>query len=67
MLILDGKELETAQRAAMITTALTWIINNIPTAAMSPPLLVVVGVLKGLVPIIGYIGTSFSTSQRGIL
>ncbi|KZV91976.1 hypothetical protein EXIGLDRAFT_836758 [Exidia glandulosa HHB12029] len=55
MLILDQKELQTAQRAAMITTALTWIINNVPTAAMSPPLLVVVQVLKGLVPLIGYI------------
>jgi hypothetical protein len=55
--VLNDKELKAAKRAAMITTVLQWIVTEVPTAGLPPPLLVVVTLLKGLVPILGYLGS----------
>ncbi|KAH7105960.1 hypothetical protein BKA62DRAFT_688484 [Auriculariales sp. MPI-PUGE-AT-0066] len=62
MAILDKESLETAQRAAMIATALTWIVNNVPTAGLSVPLLAAFTMLKALIPIIGYLAGFISWS-----
>ncbi|KAG8968435.1 hypothetical protein FRC03_007377 [Tulasnella sp. 419] len=56
MKILDDKTVEAAKRAAMVTTALAWIINNIPLAGLPPQLAAAVALLKGIVPILGYVG-----------
>jgi len=57
MVVLDQESLEAAQRAAMITTALTWLVNNVPTGGLPAPLAMVLTMLKAIVPIIGYLGT----------
>ncbi|KAG9042563.1 hypothetical protein FS837_010687 [Tulasnella sp. UAMH 9824] len=56
MHILDDKTLEASKRAAMIATALGWLINNIPVTSLPPPLIPAVVLLKAVVPITGYIG-----------
>ncbi|KAG8902187.1 hypothetical protein FRB99_004793 [Tulasnella sp. 403] len=56
MLILNDKTLEATKRAAMITTAIGWLINNIPVAILPPPLRAAMTLLKGIVPFLGYIG-----------
>lgn len=56
MAVLSDKTLEASKRAAMIATALGWLINNIPTALLPPPLKTAVTLLKAVVPILGYIG-----------
>ncbi|KAG8917298.1 hypothetical protein FRC01_002552 [Tulasnella sp. 417] len=55
MRILDDKTLEASKRAAMIATALGWLINNIPITAFPPPLLPAVALLKAVVPITGQV------------
>jgi len=45
--------METVKRIAMISTALGWLVNHIPTAAVPVELLPVLAVAKTLVPIIG--------------
>ena len=58
MLILGDKTVEATKRAAMITTAIGWLIKNIPTAVLPPPLRTAVTLLKGIVPLLGYVGKS---------
>ncbi|KAF8591042.1 hypothetical protein K439DRAFT_1328104 [Ramaria rubella] len=56
MRVLSDKTLEAAKRAAMITAALTWLVSHIPTTMLPPQLRTVVEVVKGIVPILGYVG-----------
>ncbi|KAG9016341.1 hypothetical protein FRB90_003215 [Tulasnella sp. 427] len=55
MHVLDDKTLEASKRAAMIATAIGWLINNIPTAILPPPLKAAVTLLKAVLPLLGYI------------
>lgn len=56
MKVLNDKTIEAVKRAAMIATALGWLVNNIPTAGLPIELQAVMSVAKSLVPILGYIG-----------
>lgn len=56
MSILSNDALEAAARATMVTNAIAWIINNIPSAMLPLPLLAAVTLLKAVVPFLGYIG-----------
>lgn len=66
MAILSDKTLEASKRAAMIATALGWLINNIPTALLPPPLKTAVTLLKAVVPILGYIGGFIAWSWQEV-
>ena len=54
--VLNNKRLETAKRAAIITTALQWLFGRIPLAIVPPQYRASVMVTKRLVPYLGYIG-----------
>lgn len=58
MSILSDKTIEATKRAAMVTTAIAWLVNNIPTSALPAPLAAAVTLLKAVVPFLGYIGES---------
>lgn len=64
---LDDKSLEASKRAAMIAAALGWLIKNIPTTILPPPLRAAGAVLKAFVPYLGYIGgfIAWSWSEVG--
>lgn len=55
MAVLGDKSVEATKRAAMIMTAVGWLIQNIPTAILPPPLSAAVVLLKAVVPYLGYI------------
>lgn len=40
----------------MITTALTWLLNHIPTTGLPVELTLVLTIAKAIVPILGYVG-----------
>jgi hypothetical protein len=51
--VLDDKQIETVKRIAMISTALGWLVNHIPTTGLPLELLAILTVAKALVPVIG--------------
>jgi hypothetical protein len=64
--ILDSKSAETAKQAAMITTALTWILNKLPVKLLPPQLRPAVMLAKKLIPFTGYIGAAIAWSWSSI-
>lgn len=56
MAMLDDKEIEAEKLAAMLTTALQWLLSNIPETALPPALRPALLLMKSLVPYLGYIG-----------
>lgn len=54
--ILSNHQLEAAKRAAMITTALKWLIGHLPVKLMPPQLRPAMFFLQRLIPFLGYIG-----------
>ena len=54
--MLDDKEIEAAKIGAMLTTALQWLLNNVPDSALPPTLRPALSLVKSLVPYLGYIG-----------
>lgn len=54
--VLDNKKLEGAKRAAMVTTALKWLLDHVPALMVPPPMRPALVLLKGLVPYLGYVG-----------
>ncbi|KAJ3732172.1 hypothetical protein DFJ43DRAFT_1224321 [Lentinula guzmanii] len=66
MSILDDKEITLVKRAALISTALTWLFANIPAAVFPPPLQPVLLLLQRIVPYVSYIGTFISWSWETI-
>jgi len=54
--VLNNKRLETAKRAAIITTALQWLFSHIPLTLVPPQYRAGVLIAQRLVPFIGYIG-----------
>ncbi|KAJ3992674.1 hypothetical protein F5050DRAFT_1787368, partial [Lentinula boryana] len=50
----------------MISTALTWLFDNIPVAVVPPPLQPVLLLLQKIIPYVSYIGTFISWSWETI-
>ena len=64
--VLNNTTIEAAKRAALLTTALRWLLDNLPTAVLPIQLRPVVLLLQYLVPLLGAIGTFISWSWRAI-
>ncbi|KAI0361833.1 hypothetical protein OH77DRAFT_1516744 [Trametes cingulata] len=56
MNLLNDKEIEAAKLGAMLTTALQWLLNNVPDSALPATLRPALALVKSLVPYLGYIG-----------
>ncbi|KAI0662639.1 hypothetical protein C8Q70DRAFT_909236 [Cubamyces menziesii] len=56
MNLLNDKEIEAAKVGAMLTTALQWLLNNVPASALPPTLQPALALVRSLVPYLGYIG-----------
>lgn len=54
---LNRASLETAKRAALLTTALKWLLGHIPLSALPPPARPAAALLTRLVPLLGALGT----------
>lgn len=59
---LDRTSLKATARAAMITTALKWLLDKIPMMLVPPQLRPAVKMLKQLSPVVGYIGVFIAWS-----
>jgi hypothetical protein len=59
---LDGTSVKATARAAMITTALKWLLNKIPMMLVPPQLRPAVKMLKQISPVVGYIGVFIAWS-----
>ncbi|KAJ3778574.1 hypothetical protein FB446DRAFT_679088 [Lentinula raphanica] len=66
MTILDNDENTIVQRATMITTALTWLLDNIPLAILPPPVQPVLLILQRIVPYINDIGSFIAWSWENV-
>ncbi|TFK16616.1 hypothetical protein FA15DRAFT_629301 [Coprinopsis marcescibilis] len=66
LLILSDKTIEAAKRAAMITTALTWFLTNVPVSALPIVVQPTVLLLQRLAPYLGYVGMFISWSWSQI-
>ncbi|KAF8713728.1 hypothetical protein RHS03_00505, partial [Rhizoctonia solani] len=65
--VLNDQKLEAANRAAIVTTALQWIIDHIPAAALGPQVGLVVSLIRGIIPAMGYIGGFVAWSWNTII
>lgn len=63
---LNDKQLEAAKRAAMITTALKWLLDHLPISLMPPQLRAPMSFLRRLVPYLGYIGGFIAWSWSAV-
>jgi hypothetical protein len=54
--VLNNSRLEAAKRAAIITTALQWLLGRVPLSVVPPQFRAGVLIAQRLVPYIGYIG-----------
>ena len=54
--MLDSKQLEGTKRAALVTTALKWLLDHVPILLIPPNMRPALKILKGLVPYLGYVG-----------
>jgi hypothetical protein len=59
---LNGTSIKATARAAMITTALKWLLDKIPMMLVPPQLRPAVKMLKQLSPVVGYIGVFIAWS-----
>ncbi|KAI0784969.1 hypothetical protein C8Q75DRAFT_339305 [Abortiporus biennis] len=64
--ILDNKRIEGAKRAAIITTALKWLMEHIPMMIIPSQFRTVVTLLKSLIPYLGYVGAFVAWSWGAI-
>ena len=64
--VLDNKRLESAKRAALITTSLKWALDHIPVLMIPLQMHPVLSVLKNLVPYLGYVGGFIAWSWGAI-
>jgi hypothetical protein len=63
--VLDDTTLDIAKKANLISTALQWILNHVPSG-LPLELMAVLTVLKAIAPIVGYIGAFISWSWGAI-
>ena len=54
--ILDNKQLEGVKRAALLTTALKYALDRVPTAMIPPQARPAMRLLKACTPYLGYVG-----------
>ncbi|OBZ68365.1 hypothetical protein A0H81_11641 [Grifola frondosa] len=54
--LLDNKEIEAGKVAALLTTALKWLLHHVPDSAVPPQFRPALDLVRGLVPYLGYIG-----------
>ncbi|KAG6878995.1 hypothetical protein C0992_005977, partial [Termitomyces sp. T32_za158] len=66
MATLDSNQIKATQRAAMITTALTWFLKKVPTMVIPAPMVPAVKVLRRLSPLLSYIGVFIAWSWTRI-
>ncbi|KAF9011121.1 hypothetical protein BDQ17DRAFT_1420548 [Cyathus striatus] len=66
MNILDATSLKATARAAMITSALKWVLDKLPLTLVPPQFRGAVALLKRLGPVVGYIGVFISWSWNRI-
>ncbi|KDQ18221.1 hypothetical protein BOTBODRAFT_104720, partial [Botryobasidium botryosum FD-172 SS1] len=64
--VLNDATLEAAKRAAMVTTALKWLLDNVPTTGVPPPVGLALTLLSGIIPLLGYIGGFVAWSWSSI-
>lgn len=64
--ILDNTHIVAAKRAALITTALKWLLDHVPTLMVPPQLRPGLMLLKRLSPLLGYIGVFIAWSWGAI-
>ncbi|KAL5519571.1 hypothetical protein ACEPAH_1254 [Sanghuangporus vaninii] len=62
--VLNGRTIETAKRAALLTGALTWLVDNLPLSSLPPVLAPAVLLLKALIPLLGMIGSFVAWSWK---
>lgn len=62
MAVLNDGHIKAAQRGAMITTALKWILDRVPMMMVPPTLKPAVLAMKRLGPLLGYIGVFIAWS-----
>lgn len=66
MATLSSGQIKATQRAAMITTALTWFLKKVPTMVIPAPMMPTVKVLRRLSPLLSYIGVFIAWSWTRI-
>jgi hypothetical protein len=54
--VLNNKRLEATKRAAIITTALQWLLSRVPITLVPPQFRAGVLIARRIVPYLGYIG-----------
>ncbi|KAI9569666.1 hypothetical protein HD554DRAFT_2020006 [Boletus coccyginus] len=54
--VLNNRQLEAAKRAALITTALQWLMDHLPVSLLPPQMRPGVAILRYLSPYVGYMG-----------
>ncbi|KAG8718579.1 hypothetical protein FRC08_004947 [Ceratobasidium sp. 394] len=64
--VLGDQKLEAANRAALVTTSLQWMIDHIPTALLPPQIGLVMSLIRGIIPALGYIGGFIAWSWNAI-
>ncbi|EIN13855.1 hypothetical protein PUNSTDRAFT_79718 [Punctularia strigosozonata HHB-11173 SS5] len=64
--VLSNKQLEAGKRAAMLTTALQWMVSRIPVNLVPVQFRPAAMILKRLIPYLGYLGGFIAWSWGGI-
>jgi hypothetical protein len=67
LVVLNNQSVEAAKRAAILTSALTWLLSNLPLASLPAALAPAALLLRALVPLLGAIGTFISWSWKAVV
>lgn len=54
--VLDNKQIEGAKRAALLTTALKWLLDRVPMSVLPPPARPAMMMFKACTPYLSYVG-----------
>ncbi|KAI0347665.1 hypothetical protein BDW22DRAFT_1423948 [Trametopsis cervina] len=63
---LDSSQLETAKRAALLTTALKYALDRVPLAIVPPPAQPAMRLCKAFTPYVGYVGSFVAWSWAAV-
>lgn len=64
--MLDNKRMENTKRAALLTTALKWLLDHIPAAAVPLQMRPALPMLRRIIPYTGYLGAFVAWSWDAI-
>lgn len=64
--ILDNQRIEASKRAALLSTALKWLLDHIPIAAVPPQARPVLQLMRTLIPYLAYLGAFIAWSWGAI-